>query len=621
MRKVDRPVRKCSKCGQLRKTATITPLGAYCHYCYKNFLVPKACATCGRSTRAEPRAKKTQCATCRRTAILKTLRCQLCKKPITGIEKHLPDGGVVGPCCYYKVAPLRKCGYCGRLAKHCSRAVSQGIHRTACGPCRQKRMPKCENCGFKRHTYPTQEGRKLCRQCFEGRPPAKKKCIECGHLSRTLSHKRCVYHAWRFHVPKTVARLATGVKQAWVKDLFKQYANTLLDGVGSSRCIPGYLRADIAFFGLIDSAFASPKELTNVNVVLRLGKKSINRHRRAVSFLVSAGHIGSMNDTDVQIALIPWRTRTVRQLLTEPWMERLIDQFLAELLARRALLLSKKHKRTREPIAAASIAAAVKGAARLLAHAAGRGVTSPHAIKQSDVTSFLAKTPVLPQHIARFIAFLNTCTKRFTKLTLPQRSIQTGLPDGLLSERAHSRLVAAMFRTRSHRDTGYALLALFCLLYAQPVDKARQMRSTQLRPSAMGWEARFAKQWVLLDEALTPMIALWLSKRRESSVTDRTGASEYLFPGRKTGFPITTDTLHSWLSQYGVKPQQLQSSGLASLVRDPDFHPRVAIDGLGVKSSQVTRYMSALGSAELHRAGELVRASAKASVAQLPRVR
>ena len=595
----------CRRCGAQGAPATITMQGPYCKYCYTHHLVPLDCCSCGRRTRAEPRARSPRCRTCRNALDLVKKRCALCKRRIQNVQKNLPDGGVIGQCCYHKVRPHKLCEYCRKPTRLGARAPTFGIKRLACPRCLRRRLPICPSCHQRARIYPTPDRGTLCRKCAHG-PLQRFPCIECGRLSYRLSHGRCSFHAARFTVPRLAERLGRSLHRPWVRAAFIAYTNVLLDRVDGSRSIPGYLRRDLGLFAHLDRHFHSPADLTNVRLAEVMGPKEINRYRRACGYLVSSGLIASMSEAEVEWAMTAWRIRELRRGLQSTWCQSAFDAFHAHLLERRALLLERGHQRTREPMTPRGVLSALYGAAHLLQTADRRGSIGVQDITHRDIQSLLSRTKLNLNRLGRFIAYLNAETPRFHRLKLPKVGGNHGLPDGLLGTEDFDSLVQKLLRAESPRDQVPVLVSLLCLLYGQAPARIMRLKRHQVRLQDGSWEIQFARAWIPLHPDVNERMVSWMRSRREISVVEATNTSPYLFPGRRAGSPMTTEALHSWLQAYGIKPQQLQSSGLSQMVQSEDFHPSMATDSLGLTRTVVAKYMKLLTPANLRQIQDLV---------------
>lgn len=602
-----RPLVRCKGCRRKAVAATITENGPYCLNCYKNILAPKRCGECGKTVRAERSARRPVCSPCRRKIAISKLKCSLCHRPIKGrVGKDLAGRRIIGTCCYTKVARLTKCGYCMQMHRGCSRSVAHGITRRACPKCLRDRLPLCHICRSRRRPFEIRDGHPLCKSCAHGQTP-RHPCVECGRLSIRLAYGRCSFHAARFYVPKVVLRLSNGLKQGWSKTLFARYGDLLLERACVPRCVPGYLRKDIGFFMKLDSSFTSLDSLSAVSLATVLGPEDLSRFRRASAFLTSEKHIGSLADAEVQWELHQHRASRIRKTLASGWARAAFDAFHSHMHAQRLLYQERGHKRVREPTTVKGVMSALIGAHHLLRATEARGGTDVTAISQRDIDNLLASTRLLPQRLGRFVAYLNENTRRFSRLRTIKRGGTTGIPAGTLTATSFDRLVGRLLKVTDRRDVRGAVIALLCLLYAQTPNRVLSLKRDFVRQSDGHWEVLFAKEWVTLSDGVGRLLGSWMTGRRESSIIDTTNSSQFVFPGRKPGFPMTTDGFHCWLRPWGVKPQQLHSSGVANLVRSPHFSPRVAVDLLGITHSGISKYLDAMAPMQASQIAELVK--------------
>ena len=480
-----------------------------------------------------------------------------------------------------------------------------GIHRLACPRCLRRRLPICPSCHKRARIYQTPDRGMLCRKCAHG-PLQRFPCAECGRLSYRLSHGRCSYHAARFYVPKIAKRLSASLRKDWVRAAFMGYTERLLEKVDGSLTIPGYIRRDVGLFAHIDRHFESPSKLTNTALAEALGPKEMSRYQRACGYLVTCGLIDSLSAPEVEWALTTWRIRAIKEELKSEWAKSAFDAFHEHLLMRRSLLIERGHCRTREPIAPRGVLSAMYGAMHLIKTAEKRGSIGVEDITQRDLQWLLSHSKLALARLGRFVSYLNTETPRFHKLKLPTVGGNQGLPDGVLSSEEFEALVRRLLRSDAPSDRMPVLVSLLCLLYGQPPNRILKMKRDRTRFQEGCWEVRFAKEWVTLHPDVSDRMASWMASRRELSVVEATGASPYLFPGRRAGSPITTDALHAWLRTYRIKPQQLQSSGVAQMVQSEDFHPSIATDALGLTRVMVAKYMKLLAPVSQSQMGSLI---------------
>ncbi|MBD7987617.1 hypothetical protein H9645_06190 [Luteimonas sp. Sa2BVA3] len=384
------------------------------------------------------------------------------------------------------------------------------------------------------------------------------------------------------------------------------YTDLLLERVEGSRSIPGYIRKDVGLFAHLDRHFESASKLTNVRLAQLIGPREMYRYQRACGYLVSSGLIESLSNPEVSWALTSWRVCTLKAELRSEWAQDALDSFQTHLLERRSFLASRGHRRTREPMTPKGVLSAMYGATHLLKTAEKRGGTTIQDITQRDIQALLSQSNLVPNRLGRFVAYLNTETPRFHRLKLPRIGGSRGLPDGILSADAYEDLIQILMQADSPPDRALAIVSLLCLLYGQAPYRVLRLRREQARLRDELWEVQFAQEWVPLDPDVSQRMAVWMDTRREFSVVEATDASPFLFPGRRAGSPLSTDTLHAWLRPYGVKPQQLQSSSIAQLVQSEAFHPSVATGMLGLTRTCVTKYVKALAPAHLKLIDSLV---------------
>lgn len=606
-----RAIITCSYCRRERTLAIRTGRGAYCNYCYQHHLVEHRCIRCGRRARAERDETRPICPLCRRADWRANARCATCDKPPKKIYACLPDGGVLCQHCY--VRPVHTCGYCGKQTRRCQKSRPSGIDRWACRLCFQQRyyrLARCRRCKRVRASVRDSEER-LCADCTAGKPRPRHTCRYCNGLTLGRVCWRC---SGRSAIPKHTARLAKAITQLWLRQLFLQYADTLSDRVKAPRCVPVYLRRDVAFFVMLDRHFEARQALTNVSLARWLGAEGLTRFRRASSFLVTHGVIGPLACDEVEWAFHDFRAARQRTSLDADWARQAYDAYHCHMRDRIALLKANGIRRTCEPMQVKSVTSALTAACHLLNHAACRGAQSVQEISQRDLDQVSLTKGVKANRLANFVTYLNTSGKRFSRLKAPRPRSYPGLPEGVLGHAAYVALEDRLLAPAATRcDLRGSLIALLALKFAQPVHRVLAMRRSQIRQAQDQWQVRFTKLWLPLPIEVAQLLTTWLGSRTEICVVEADHTSPFLFPGHRAMTHYSSDSFGAWLLSLGVKPQQLLPSAIVHLVQHPAFHPRVAIDGLGLTRTCVAKYMDAYASPQLAKVRRLAERSHRRS--------
>lgn len=585
----------CGKCqAPLAKGQRIYLGVVYCGGCYHKHFIPSTCTRCGRSARILKDEEPHACPTCLRHARWEGKPCTRCKRPIRTFGIELDDGCLFCLSCKKYAVPPQLCPGCNEFKQDLGRDVRRGVTEPVCGQCRH-RLGKAENCaGCRRPRFIAGErdGKRLCANCLPTGTPPIVTCSDCHKPKFHFGSGRCEDCAWRRIHSRLLTRLYAQVPAAWARDLMTEYYQLLRDQIAHGT-LSKSLRHDVVFFAALSPHFSSADALTGVLVVRKLGHEFLARYGRVMSFLNITGYITTYQDPDYELE---WHLSRIRSYTARgpAWSHAAMDRFLSHMLHKRDLSLDRSTRRT-VPIKPKSMESAVRAAVAFLTYAAAEGATSLPEVSQEHLELFLGRHRNYRLRIRALVRYLRRHERTFQKLSVPASKHEFSLKHAL-SDQVRLDLIDTLGLSTTIVDVRWSLVSLFALIYAQPAHKSVALPLEAVRMGAEGlYEVRFAKVWLPMDEVTHPLLARWLSMRRENSCFERNDESLYLFPGRQAGSHIRSDTFTKWLTPRRLTTRALVTTSLVQwAIADPGS-PRILVDALGVSRVTATTYCQQLG--------------------------
>lgn len=386
------------------------------------------------------------------------------------------------------------------------------------------------------------------------------------------------------------------IRDLWARELFEDFYRLMQQTGMRHGFMTKHLRRDVAFFSALSMNFINKSELTGLLIVRRLGHEMIRRHERAISFLNTRNVVDTYDDPDYELELYLSRIKRIMEGQSS-WVEAILRRFLAHLLRVRDRVddLSKRH---RTPTRPKSIESAVRSALALLNLAQAHQVQAVNELSQDHLDLLLGVNQRYRLSCASFVRYLNKHETLFKKLHVPSRNNAINLR-GLLTDARRADLIEHFGKATERADVHWALAALFTLVYAQPMPRIVRMRLSQVREiKSGGHEVKFTNVWLELDTVTSSVLSRWLAmERREWSAFERTGASDYLFPGKYAGSHADAQSFHKWLQKNGrgTSVRSLMATSLAGWISSSLNTHAVIIEALGVSRATTSKYAEALG--------------------------
>ncbi|MDN5780610.1 MAG: hypothetical protein L0H23_01080 [Luteimonas sp.] len=584
----------CDHCG--RDTTVIAhPYGTYCQPCRKSVLPRVACHGCGVTLRCPETVKSPLCARCVLAATFDGKPCVRCGRiPEKRRRRLLDDDRVACAACVRFLQPPTQCSICGELRQNCCRDFVLGIVEPACSKCRKRhsRLPNCAGCHRPRYPAGERGDKVYCALCLKmGKPPIIR-CSVCREKRYAYASDTCEDCSWERSHQRLIAKFAPDFKTTWARELFAGYHREahVASKRGNWR---RSLKRDVQFFLALEQHFACAEDLSAVLMVRRMGPEAVLPYRRALSYLAHAGYVVLEADPDYVVEKFAIRARKLAAR-SSPWIQTVLNDFLDSLLHRRDRLTDRR-RRSNVPTRPESLIACVRSAKKLLDFAEEASqVQELRQLDQNTLDLFLGAHKSFRLGVTSFIRYANTQGHLFTKLKLPKSS-QIDVPAHLfLPEPVRLAKIEMLAAIREPRETRWALIALFNLVYAQMAHQSCQMRLDQVQETETGYAVRFARQWLELDELIVPLMRQWLSQRREISAFEE-GTNPYLFPGQQSGTHVRPWCGHAFRKRYGVGGREGRATALATLVRSGMNQARMLSDCFGISLLRAHKYCTALG--------------------------
>lgn len=596
----------CSQCGDIERMWFRSDTQQLCQRCYQR-RPEQTCETCGKGTRAAS-GTPVQCRSCRIEASWVGVTCFRCGRiPEKNARHHLDDGRSCCSSCKQMVAAPTACAYCGEMGRKRARDFALGFTEPACRRCTGKRngFINCASCHRPRRPAGERDAKTYCEQCLPTGQAPMIKCRVCRKSRPGYTQDTCEDCAWERSHQHLVGKLGPAFKTDWARALFESYHREarLKSKRGRWRVA---LKRDVLFFLALEKVFDRAEDLSAVLVVRRLGGDAVRKYRRAMSFLAHTGWVVLDEDPDYQVELAIDALRRVTQH-PSPWIAALLSRFLTYLLNRRQRV-PHRDRPTRTPTKRKSLEFAVLRARRLLEFAQnGHSAGTMRDITQEVLDFFLAQNKECRLGVAAFIRYANGHEKLFKKLKLPSTGAPAIPAKLILPEARRLALIATLCAVDHPKETRWALIGLFNLIYAQMAHTACRMKLDQVRETEDGFQVRFAKTWLDLDPLVVPVLRRWLALRREVSAFEEAGQSLFLFPGMRSGTHINPAGGEPFRKRYGLRGRQGRTTALATLIRNGLTHARLLTDCFGISPIRAHQYCTQLSARDMGAAGFISR--------------
>ncbi|PNS08869.1 hypothetical protein [Solilutibacter silvestris] len=596
-------------------TACTEEMGAYrarkgyqlCRKCYYKQTEHLTCSKCGRLTRILPTANPKLCGRCINAALYEGKTCKRCgRETLPHKRTTYADGTLACSACAVQLAPPKECHYCKKVSIRVWRDLKLGFTEPACPQCRSTRntTPLCAGCRRPRNAEGFRDGKPYCKDCLPTGHPPVIVCVTCGKTKYGFSKTQCEDCAWEASHLRLLHTLKPQLQSVWARALFESYhyearIKTLR---GPWR---NALKRDIAAFQDLESVFSSAEELSGVLIVRRLGHQFSKKYRRVMSFLSYMGYVVLDDDPDFGLELAISR---IRALSTDdvPWIQAVTQDFIGYLLETRKK--ANVQRRTQRLVRMAkSIESAVRTAIRLLRYCANNhGAESVQDITQemfemalADKLHSFASGAFLRYHHKRKLSF-----HKLHRVKVPAPPIPTHL---VYSEEERNHFLSLFQATNDPRKNHWALIAQLNLIYAQTIFDLVQLERSNVREADEGYEIRFSKVFIPLDESIVPSMQRWMTQRRERGAFDEQNTSRYLFPGTRSGTHIQSTAFQNYRNLHGYDARRGRVTAMANLVLGGIANPRILQDLFGISQSRGHMYIEQLGASQQRVAGHVMR--------------
>ena len=565
--------------------------GSYCQPC-KKALPLVQCVQCSAPLRVPATVTAPLCGRCQRVGAYDDKPCQRCGRIPPRARRRIVDGQVACVSCANAMAPAKECFYCKRWGPHRYRDFVIGLTEPACGACRRRlsHIPNCAGCHRPRYPAGERDGKLYCHDCLPQGGPPLISCSICKQTRPRYAKRYCEDCCWERSHQKLLKVLAPNFTTPWARELFARYHNEAL--VRSKRGNwQKHLKRDVAFFLALEQHFEDVEDLSGVAIIERMGSVQARTYRRAMSYLAHAGLVTLNDDPDYAVAHQVDRLR-ITIARTTPWIAEVLSEYLDHLVEERARV-PERAQHTTVPTKPESISACVRKALALLEFAESRNKRELRQLDQNTLELFLAQHKSNRLGVSSFVRYINAKGRVFRKLKLPKPGGATIPAHLFLPDAVRLGKIEWLAATVDPLKTRWALVGLFNLIYAQSLKNACAMRRTQVRETDTGYQVRFARAWLELDDVVVPLMRRWMGQRREISAFE-TGTNPFLFPGQQTGTHIQAFGFH-FRREFGLSSREGRATAIATLVRNGFNQPRLLTDCLGISTNRATAYCEALG--------------------------
>lgn len=524
-----RPKDVCIECGNTRAVALKTPAGPLCGPCRGRQRVDSCHVCCRRGP-------------CRFAGTARAI-CDQCAKP------------------------RENCSRCGLFRIVKTRTVDGA---PVCDSCYQRNAEICIMCQRERRVVGRHQGRPLCEYCYPRHPASFRDCVGCGtrrKLRRTGLCEACHAEALVDSLfPPDLIHRDPAARGLWAACRSGDAHTVLL----------AFRRQSIE---LLREVLANP-DLRTHDALDRLGPDQTTRAVR--SLLVE---FGLLPHIDFHLARFErWVSDATMQII-DPKARRAFTQFatwqhLRQLRERSAPLGSSLARSRRREL---------RVVIDLLAWIALQGKRLD-AITQADMDAWASSGA--ERHLVG--KFLEWCRRNKLSRPLMVRRAPAaqlaiiGTPD---AERG--RMLREVAVQRSDLEPSTRLAACLLLLYGVRPHQIVALRVRDLEQVGELVSVRFGQQPLFLPAELSLLATIAHRDRSAHRMFAPVLDHEWLFPGRRSGMPITAATLTARLQRTGILVSRVRTGALASLAQA--LPPSVIADLTGVHLRTAIAWREAVG--------------------------
>lgn len=573
-------IKICHGCGrQVEKFHSRYEDFGFCAACYKREFKKVQCPECGKGTRVYRGIGPAYCKTCR----LKGRTCTGCGKPLPQASKIIGEDAYCWPCVAKRRDP-EPCALCGQMSFRLSTSPSQGIDDRICDSCRNRGTHfSCTSCGkYRKPAGLNSKGEVVCKTCLEEENYV---CPRCGKKGKRHSKTRCQDCYWTDHARDVIAQGVDVLTRAWTKYGYREFGESLITIYGSQKAshrIPKYL----SFFVSLDVRYADSQSITPRNLIKTFGAETLRRNNTAVNFLIRAEIIPAFLRSELKHYSEIQRQETLVDKVQNEWYGRFLSRFYSHALKLQQLSLDRGNKGP----SAKTVLSWLESAKEFLKYTKEeRGIHALTQIETNHLELFLVKFPGYKPSIRRFIRFLNKEGKLFRPVKL-DTILRKNSAHLILDFGIFDRLISRFLKPDASAKE--ALFGVLMLLYAQTPARISRLKMESIGRNSQGNRTLlFYRVPIELPPEIDQILSRWLQERKALSIHESEHDNPYLFPGRRQGDRISSESISYYYKQWGVTAEQIVASSLFQMYCNGVRHPNAPHNAFGLSKGMTGKYL------------------------------
>lgn len=534
-----RPQRSCVQCGRVGIIGANTPKGPICKNCYTS--PPRLCGICGQVRPIQRRGNgRDRPDICYRCAAMGD--CVVCGKRRGGGRYR--GGPFYCSACW--PAPQRSCTICGEtkpisarwpLGPVCQRCYHSRLERPEpCADCHTTRILVCvdENGGYICTRCAGVDLDFTCRSCGEEGPGFRNgkcdRCLVIAKIDRLLGNGNRASEPYLQPLFTALAAVEPGSVHTWITN------DTSLA-----------LLAELAARGA---------DITHEELDL-LPQNARTHHIRAC--FVSAGVLPRRNEALAQLQL--WVDRTVSAL--PPQHRPLVRAYSEWHIIRRAR--RRAARGTFRESANQSNRQRIRCAINFLSWLDAVG-TSVARLTQPHLDAYLDTSPANVQALFTFISWMNA---RGLIAGIDFIRPKDALPQRFQEEGAHAEQLRRCL-TDDSLPLEVRIVGALIRLYALPVVRIVELTTDQFHREDSDAYLTIGENAVMVPPSLAVLIDELVRKSTSNVRNSTSRHPAYLFPGRPSSRPRSTQVLWRQLKQHGLPTLAARNTAMIANVNDLD---------------------------------------------------
>lgn len=601
------PAPRCGQCGEERPLTNNGEGARVCQRCYRRRFIAR-CDGCGRDqpiVRRLPGGDKL-CQTCHKRRPENSGACLVCGQ-LRQIAHRSTLGPTCGPCrfrgavdtcrtcgrttpCRFAGTDRAICEVCRRVRVSCSRCGHRRLVHTRdeagaplCDSCTDRLPEECHVCGNLRRVVSRVDGRPLCDTCNRRHPVSFRDCSRCGRHTRIRRNGLC--HACAIH---------DLVEEMFPPEILEQNAaaRALRDALRSTpeaRSVHDFLRPQSIRLlrNLLNSAAPWSHEMIDA-----LGSDTVTRGMR--DLLVE---YGLLEPVDIHLrrfeASIPVTAAGVEDAGERAaFIQYATWKHLRELRALPGPISpSRASSRRRE----------LRIVVDLLSWARQQG-TCLRNLTQADLDRWSLTAP--ERH--RAMSFLRWARRnRLTGDLSIRQHRHADREMGGLTDEERARLLAKILGDEAVLPST-KLAAALVLCYALRPHQIVATRLSQIHAAQDGMTyLRVGEDAICLPDELGIVAGAVVTARAAPRILHIVEDHDWLFPGERAGYPLTSKALRRRLSRLGVPTASARKGAIVSLAAE--VHPVVLANLIGLHVRTAIQWRDATAASRRNYVRELQR--------------